>query len=66
MIWWQSLQRYWNAPKREAQLREQLAGITEQIVRLRTENEKLLMLVRALRDVNASLDQRLLGMKAQS
>lgn len=54
------VQRFWNAPKREAEARSQLEELSRQMADLRAENAKLLMLVRALRDVNASLDQRLL------
>lgn len=63
MIGWQAINRFWNAPKREAEARSQLDAIGKQLAELRAENARLLILVRALRDVNASLDQRLLGIE---
>lgn len=53
--------RFFAAPKRVEILTQRIDLLSQENARLAEENKKLLTLVRALRDVNAHLDQRLLN-----
>lgn len=52
-----------HAPLRDenAALLGRVDALTSEVVRLRQENASMLVLIRALRDVNEHLDKRLLG-----
>lgn len=52
-----------HAPLRDenSALRSRVDSLASEVVRLRQENASMLVLIRALRDVNEHLDKRLLG-----